>query len=156
MMNQQPNQRRSADLAMIHIAKKELGLDDETYRNMLWTVARVNSSGALDHAGRAAVLDHLKGCGWAHKTKAPDVAAAKQKLIAKIHALLAEMKLPWEYAQGIAKQMYKRDQLQWCTPFELRGIITALVKRSDMHSKAGAILVKKPKTQVKKEVAQRG
>lgn len=53
-----------AQLAQIHIAKKELGLDDETYRAMLWTCARVHSSADLDHAGRAKVLDHLKGLGW--------------------------------------------------------------------------------------------
>lgn len=35
---------RRADLAQIHIAIKDLGLDDDTYRAILWTVARVKSA----------------------------------------------------------------------------------------------------------------
>lgn len=118
---------RTAQLAQIHIAKKELGLDDDTYRAVLWTCARVESSKDLDFAGRSKVLDHLKARGWQNKTTKPDVAKTKQRLIAKISALLTDMQLSWAYADGVAKQMYKREKLQWCTPYELRGIITALV-----------------------------
>ncbi|MBN8479499.1 MAG: regulatory protein GemA [Burkholderiales bacterium] len=55
---------RSNELAKIHIAKAQLGLDDDTYRAMLWTVARVRSAKDLDAGGREAVLLHLRGCGW--------------------------------------------------------------------------------------------
>lgn len=127
---------RSADLAMIHIAKKELGLDDETYRGMLFTVARVNSSSELDQAGRDAVLAHMKARGWQSKTTAPDVAKAKKALIGKIGALLADMGLSWAYADGIANQMYKRTKLQWCKPAELRGIVVALVNKQKNQPKA--------------------
>ena len=61
------NQRR-ADLAQIHMGAAALklidGSDDTSYRAMLQTVARTDSAGKLDHAGRAAVLRHLKACGW--------------------------------------------------------------------------------------------
>lgn len=127
---------RKSDLAMIHIAKKALGLDDETYRSMLFTVARVTSSRELDHAGRIAVLNHMKACGWKNATTAPDVTKAKQALIAKIGALLADMQLSWAYADGIAKQMHKREKLQWCKPAELRGIIAALVNKQKAKPKA--------------------
>lgn len=56
------DQRRSA-LAKIHIAKKDLGMDEETYRAMLWTVARVHSAADLDDEGRQAVLAHLVARG---------------------------------------------------------------------------------------------
>lgn len=128
-MLQMKKDTRSADLAMIHIAKKALGLDDETYRSMLFTVARVTSSRELDYSGRIAVLNHMKARGWKTTSSAPDVAKAKQALIGKIGALLADMQLSWAYADGIAKQMYKREKLQWCKPPELRGIITALIKK---------------------------
>lgn len=127
---------RKSDLAMIHIAKKALGLDDETYRSMLFTVARVTSSRELDHAGRIAVLNHMKARGWKNATTAPDVTKAKQALIAKIGALLADMQLSWAYADGIAKQMHKREKLQWCKPAELRGIIAALVNKQKAKPKA--------------------
>lgn len=58
------NRQRNIDLAKIHLAKKQLGLDDETYRAMLWTVARVNSAADLDQYGRSKVLQHLKSRGF--------------------------------------------------------------------------------------------
>jgi phage gp16-like protein len=59
--------QRKRDLAAIHVAKKQLRMGDDTYRDMLWSIARVRSSGDLDHAGRKAVLDHLKACGFKHR-----------------------------------------------------------------------------------------
>lgn len=59
---------RSNELAKIHIAKAQLGLDDDAYRDMLWSVARVRSAKDLDAGGREAVLRHLRGCGWKDAT----------------------------------------------------------------------------------------
>ena len=39
--------QRNKDLAKIHIAKKQLGLDDDSYRAMLQMVAGVNSAAHL-------------------------------------------------------------------------------------------------------------
>jgi phage gp16-like protein len=58
-MTASPDTRRR-ELAQIHIAKAQLGLDEETYRSMLWTVGRVRSAADLDYAGRNAVLEHRK------------------------------------------------------------------------------------------------
>jgi hypothetical protein len=75
---------RSRQLAQIHIGATALQLirtgDDSAYRQMLKTVARVDSAGKLDHAGRARVLAHLVACGWKqadtrkHKKVSPQVA----------------------------------------------------------------------------------
>lgn len=59
-----PSPARNNQLAMIHIAAQQIPLDEETYRDMLWTVARVRSAKDLDEAGREAVLKHLRACGW--------------------------------------------------------------------------------------------
>lgn len=60
---------RKADLAAIHIAKGELGWDDDHYRDILFAVCRVRSSAALDHAGRKRFLAHLRACGWSGGSK---------------------------------------------------------------------------------------
>ncbi|HRQ63920.1 MAG TPA: regulatory protein GemA [Xanthomonadaceae bacterium] len=52
---------------MIHIAAKDLGMDDSTYRDMLWSVGRVRSAKDLDAGGREAVINHMKRCGWQRK-----------------------------------------------------------------------------------------
>lgn len=53
---------RRADLAAIHVAKKALEWDDETYRDVMFTVVRHKSSAELDFAGRKRWLEHLRTC----------------------------------------------------------------------------------------------
>ena len=123
---------RNSELAQIHIAKKDLGLEEDTYRAMLFTIARVRSSSELDHAGRAKVLDHLKKCGFkpkfnAFKTGAPKTSpASKTALISKIGALLTVLNKPWEYADGMAKKMFKVEKIIWLTPQQLHKLVAAL------------------------------
>lgn len=50
---------RNADLARIHCLKKELGLSDDEYRDVIFALARVRSAADLDWAGRRRVIDHL-------------------------------------------------------------------------------------------------
>ena len=53
---------RRADLAAIHVAKKALAWDDDTYRDIMFTVCRVRSAGDLDFTGRKRFLAHLRAC----------------------------------------------------------------------------------------------
>ena len=127
---------RQADLAKIHIARKDLSMDEATYRAMLWTVARVNTAKDLDHAGRQQVLQHLHGLGWRAKRKGHPgkVADNKQPLIKKIAALLTDMQLEWAYADGIARQMFKLDSVRFCKHEQLRKIVAALIyKQKNTH-----------------------
>jgi phage gp16-like protein len=55
---------RRRELAQIHLAKKQLGMDDDAYRDLLFTVARVRSAADLDWTGRKRVLDHFVKCGY--------------------------------------------------------------------------------------------
>lgn len=66
MSNDSP---KGKDLAKIHIAKKDLGLDDDTYRAMIRRIGGVESSAQLDAAGRRALLAEFRAGGW--KPKAP-------------------------------------------------------------------------------------
>ena len=60
-----PNRR---ELAKIHIAKKELKLDDDTYRGVLWD--RYGKESAADLSERQAVdlIDHFRQKGWRPST----------------------------------------------------------------------------------------
>jgi hypothetical protein len=55
----------SGQKALLHTAKRQLGMDDETYRQMLAAAAGVRSSVDLDAAGFEAVMLHLAACGFA-------------------------------------------------------------------------------------------
>lgn len=117
---------RRRELAQIHVAKAQLGLDDETYRAMLWTVARVKSAADLDWAGRKKVLDHLKAGGFKIKSR-PAPAASKAVLVSKIRAqLIALDNKPDTYADGMARHMFHIERFEWCAPHQLGKIIAAL------------------------------
>lgn len=49
---------------ILHVAKAQLGLHDDTWRAVLVRCGGVASSKDLDRAGFAAVLDFLKHCGF--------------------------------------------------------------------------------------------
>ena len=59
-------QKRKDDLAKIHIAKKDLDMDDDTYRAMIRDIGNVKSgsSADLDQEGRVRVLRYFRSKGW--------------------------------------------------------------------------------------------
>ena len=56
-------------LAKIHIAKKELGLEDEVYREALNSMFKVQSSKDLNDRQAVILIGHFKDCGWQPKSK---------------------------------------------------------------------------------------
>ena len=60
---------RKTTLAKIHIAKKQLGLDDDTYRHMLRQLTKKDSCSKMDIGELFQVLKHLENCGF--KAKRP-------------------------------------------------------------------------------------
>lgn len=125
---------RRRDLAKIHIAKKQLGMSDTAYREMLKNIAGVASAADLDVRGRSKVLGHLKSRGFKPAYKAAQKpikprSAAKERepLLLKIRAILMELKLPWKYADAMAKRMFKVDRVHWLEPHELHKLTIALI-----------------------------
>jgi phage gp16-like protein len=133
---------RTRELATIHVAKKQLGLDDGTYRDMLFTLTRKRSAGDLDHAERQRVIEHMRKRGFTRPVAAPaprsagrkpEVPADRQALVNKVEALLGAR--PWEYARAMAKRMFKVDQLEWASAEQLRSLVAAL--EYDKRRRAG-------------------
>lgn len=118
-------------LAQIHIAKKELGMDDATYRAMLHSVAGVTSAKDLSVAAATKVIANCKRLGWKPKaaTKAgrkPTPAQHKARLMAKIEAMLATAGRPWAYADAMAARMFGVDKTDWLAPEQLVKVVAAL------------------------------
>jgi hypothetical protein len=61
--------QRRRDLARIHMAKAALKLGEDEYRDLLHTLTRERSAGALDHTGRQTVMAHLARLEQAHGIK---------------------------------------------------------------------------------------
>lgn len=140
-----PDLRRRL-LAQLHIAKKQLALDEETWRAMLWTVARVKSSAELDPAGLQRVRDHLvaRGARLGYP-KRPRVAADRQRQIAKIEALLADAGRPWDYALSVLRAVTRDldapiERLEFAPSWVLQRVIAALAIDANRKKAARAAL----------------
>lgn len=125
----------SAALAKIHIAKKELGLTDEIYRDILHLHFKVESAAKLSDRQCTVLLNHFKALGWKPaptkragqrpfkaKGRAP---LSKEALIGKIEAHLAERKLTWNYAHAMAKRICKVDKVEFCDAVQLWKLVAA-------------------------------
>ena len=143
--NHSDHDARRRDLARIHIAIKQLGIDEPTYRAMLQMVAGVDSAADLSVSGRREVLSHLNRVGFRPKAGRmrfpgrPDMdgleGTGKKAMLKKIEAYLAEAKRPWSYVHAMAKKMCNVDRVEWCDPDQLRSIIAALEYDARRHGR---------------------
>lgn len=122
---------RRADLARIHILKKGIALQDDEYRDLLFTVARVRSSADLDHGGRAAVIAHLSSLAnkytvneWAFIDRA---AADRQPMLRKLCAMCRAERRSKAYVDAMAETMFGLSALEFAAPDQLHKIVSALV-----------------------------
>ncbi len=123
-------------LATVHIAKKELGLDDELYREILRREFRVASAGDLDNYGLLRLVKSFERFGFAVRSKGHPgrptnmgTGRTRAKMLKKVEALLTIGKRPWSYADALARRICGVDKVQWLDNDGLYKIIAALVKQ---------------------------
>lgn len=130
-----------SSLAKIHIAKQQLGLDDDTYRALLARIAGVRSAKELSPRQVGAVLAEFERLGWQPKSakkagrKAPKPAADRQALTGKVEAFLAEAGRPWAYADAMAQRMFKVERVEWLDGDQLRRLVVALTYDAKRHGR---------------------
>ena len=125
------NKTKKILMAKIHIAKKELGFDDDTYRDVLWRVTGKRSCSDMAISELEAVVNDMQNAGFKPKAtkkhgKKPSVAKQRQVVLSKIEAILADMGLHWNYAKAMAKNMFDRDAIEWLTDEQLFKLMQAL------------------------------
>jgi len=156
-MTPRPDNPRNRELAAIHIAAQQLGLERDAYEGMLLAVGGPSarrggkiSAGHLDYVARHRVLDHLRACGaqrgkpnhesritnhgpgeWAWVDKA---AEDRRPMLRKIIMLLKSAGRGKGYADGTAWAMFRIERLELCGTRELHAIVTALVKDARRHA----------------------
>lgn len=121
-----------ATQSKIQIARQQLGLEDDVYRGVLHRTTGSTSSKNLTERQGQAALAELTRLGFKAKPT-PKVEGKPHNfnrlpnLITKIEALLADMGLPWSYADAIANQMWKRQRIAWTREeTKLKAILAAL------------------------------
>lgn len=133
MPNAKPKSHRTLDLAQIHLGKKQLGLEDDTYRTLLWTVARVRSAKDLDAAGRRAVIAHMvaRGARLGYSGAARrNIPPAERKVRALWWALhqAGAVQDASDRALGawVARQCDGVAVIAWLNDYQVQGLIESL------------------------------
>lgn len=123
---------RKKEIQLIHIARQQLGWDEDFYRGILWSLGQVRSSTDLSAEGRKKVLAHMKACGFRveHKKKfvgpRKGVVPSRADMMHKVAALLGTAGRDYAYADAIAKRMYKVDKVEWLSDEKLHKLIGVL------------------------------
>jgi phage gp16-like protein len=127
---------RNGDLAAIHIAKAQLQLDDDEYRDLMATVCNgIRSAADLDWTGRRRFLAHLQAClkhrqapGPARHIKAPLTPA--QRLMWSLWMRLADAgqvgDRTMKALEAFAKRQTSVERLQWLNKHQEDLVIASL------------------------------
>jgi phage gp16-like protein len=133
--------KRNADLACIHIAAKQIGMDKRHYRALLMERYGRDTAANLDDSQRADLISELvrRGAriGRGNRKEKPDTPMCAREQRAFLDDLLAKAGLTETYVTSMAKRMYKVDSTHWLTAQQL-GAIVAAVKRHIGRSKRKA------------------
>ena len=136
------NTTRRKLIAKVKIGQSQLGLDDDNYRALLEAAVGKRSAAKMTDSELTKVIEVMKSKGFKelenkHRAQKPDVTAAKQSLINKIEALLADRGKPWVYATALAERMFKKKQIQWLNTEELHKLVAALQIQANREKSDG-------------------
>lgn len=128
-------------IALLHVAKAKLGMSDEDYRAMLDSFG-VTSSVELTIGKFAAVMDRMKAGGFEGNqsrptSSIPSVSTQKRRMMRKLEAVLHEMGLSREYADGISRKMFGVDKVAWLEAGQLYKVLQALMVYRKRQSRDG-------------------
>ena len=129
-----PNRQRL--IRLIHVAKRDLSMDDDTYRAILQRIGKKASSADLTIPELEKVLEHLKRSGFKVRSNAkPSRPLAQDGESKKIRALwlflheLGAVKNPSEEAlAAYVKRIAGVDALQWIDGEQAERLIETMKK----------------------------
>lgn len=123
---------KKSSISIIHVAKNQLAMDDDSYRMMLKRLTGKSSSKELTERDFSRVMAEFRAKGFIEKPSSrrkgkPHNFGNLPAIITKMEALLADMKLEWSYADSMAKRMFKIDKVAWIKKEQqLHDIVAAL------------------------------
>jgi len=129
-------------IAVLHVAKGQLALDDDMYRDALEANAGVRSAKDLDYEGFKAVMKHFEKCGF--KVQSSRFRGSKlehrpgmatNKMIRKIYASwwslggsYYEHGKELKALRGFLKKRFRVDHENFLTFEQAQGVIEAIKK----------------------------
>ncbi|MBB1601549.1 gp16 family protein [Variovorax sp. UMC13] len=122
-------------ITLIHVAKRDLQMDDPTYRTMLRTAGKADSTAKMGVPALMKVLEHAKKAGFKVRSKAGDRPLATSTEARKVRALwlflhqLGAVQDPAESAlAAYVRRIAKVDDLRWARHDQMLALIETLKK----------------------------
>lgn len=122
----------NAKKAVIHVAKAQVGMSDEEYRDLLGSVG-VESSTKLNNKTFSVVMGHFEQLGFKTKSKTrskrkiSNLPQGKKAYMKKLEAILLDMGKTWAYVDSIAKSRFKVEKVQWLKMPELKKLTLMMI-----------------------------
>lgn len=121
---------RRAELATIHVARVQLGMSEDHYRDVMHQVTGKRSAADLDWTGRKKLIDHFRKLGFAPKRKATTGLERQLWHIRKLWAELAASGAVRDGGEKALEAHVKRqtgvDRVEWIDPGQASAVIEGL------------------------------
>lgn len=142
-VHQQAPAQRQRLIKLIHVGRRELNMDEATYRQVLMIAGKADSASAMTVPALTAVLEHMKSCGFKIKTKtgaaprrpllvAPDASKVRALWLFLFH--LGAVRDPSEDALATyVKRIAGVDDLRWVRGDGVTLLIETLKKWAMRH-----------------------
>ncbi|MCG7655919.1 gp16 family protein [Wielerella bovis] len=123
-------EKRQGLIAKIHVAQEQLALDDDNYRAILKRITGKLSCKQMNLLELQKIMEEMERLGFKPTKKSigrkPLHVTDVAELMNKIAVLLKETDKTWEYANGIAKRMFQKDNVNQLNEQQLRKVLIAL------------------------------
>ncbi|ULJ61042.1 gp16 family protein [Wielerella bovis] len=134
---------RQKMLAKIHIAKNQLDLDDDVYRDLLEHTTGLRSCSKMNKTQLENVLLVLKRKGFRDDFvgglgRMPLHLVEHRPMMNKIAVLLKQTGKTWAYANGMAQKMFQKERLNLLNSDEMHRLLKALQIYTNRHTNKGA------------------
>lgn len=128
-------------IATIHASAKELGLDEDTRRDLMERETGKRSASAMNEGELAKVVGALSARKPAGPRKGftPHEDPQVRKIYAQWTALRRDGKVTAAKPHAFAKRQTGVDRVEWATPEQLRLVIEALKALQTRTSKGGGV-----------------
>jgi phage gp16-like protein len=117
-------------LAVIHIAKAQVGMTDAEYRDLLASFG-VASSKELKAGDFDKVMATFEALGFrttsTRRRKVSKTRMGRAAMMSKIEAILLDMGYDWKYVDAIARKRFGMDAVQWLDDEGVRKIMQMMI-----------------------------
>lgn len=130
------SQRRGL-LAKVHIAIKELGLDDNAYRVLLAQAFGVKSSKDLRLIELERLISHFESCGWVPRPKRGGKKSYLVALRERIQQVAQEAHFTGKRLRDLCRFACQVDDPAWCKDTEKLKRLLAILTKYEREERDG-------------------